>query len=309
MKEEVSIAYYTVAGDGAAVDATAVDGATLLFECARSLLADPFDLAVNGVLGRLGQAAGADRAWIFVYNEDATLFRNTHEWCRNGLSEHAEDLQDVPVSMIAWLQEKLLAEQAVMVGRISALPRSAKALRLEFERQNDKSVLSVPIFRDGRIWGCIGYDAVAGERMWEAAEARLLARCGTLVAEASRERGSMQARGGMERDGDLYLTGTDGNIRVGIRDIIGVKSERDYTRVYFQGGNSTLELRPLKTWLGLLPKEDFQQIHRGAIINVRCISTTRRLPGGGMEVAMAGLPEEWSVSRSFRVALRSRLGV
>lgn len=279
-----------------------------LFECAKTLLALPFQPAVNEILALLGNRSGADRAWMFVFNDDATLFRNTHEWCRKGLQEHGGDLQDVPVSMIAWLQEMLLEQKAVMVRCINALPRSAKALRMEFERQKDKSVLSVPIFRDGKIWGCIGYDAVVEEMSWDQGEARLLFLCGGLIAEAARDKQVMETRAELRENGGIYLHQADGRVRIGIREIIGVKAERDYTRIYFAGGCSTLELRPLKTWRSLLPTEDFQQIHRGAIINVRRISGTRHLPGGGMMVVMAGLQEEWSVSRSFRADLRSRLG-
>ncbi len=47
--------------------------------------------------------------------------------------------------MIGWLHQRLVLGQAVMVNDIEALPRSAGALRAEFIRQNNKSVLSVPV--------------------------------------------------------------------------------------------------------------------------------------------------------------------
>ncbi len=304
-----SIEYHPIGtGEYPADGMTAVRG-KVLFGCSRRLLSQPFDQAVTAILAELGAQAGADRAWMFRYNEDTTLFRNTHEWCRDGLSEHGEDLQDVPTSMIAWLQEHLVERRAVMVGRIDALPRSAKALRREFERQRDKSVLSVPIFRDGKICACIGYDAVREERIWEVEEIHLLSLCGGLIAEAAR--GPQPGTAVDEvprREGMIHLHGTDGSILVEVRKIIGVKAERDYTRVHYPGGGSTLELRPLKTWLSLLPKDDFQQIHRGAIVNVRRISGTKPLPGGGMTVTLKELGEEWSVSRTYRADLGSRLG-
>lgn len=280
-----------------------------IHQAALALLQIPFDQAVNQIMRCTGKAADADRAWMFRYNQDATLFRNTHEWSRDEVSDHGDDLQDVPVTMIAWLQHSLLARKAVMVNQIQALPRSARALRAEFERQNNRSVLSVPIFHQGKIWGCIGFDAVRQAVRWNEETALSLFLCGELIAAtAERAQKCQVAASEFPPTGVLYLRGTSGKQKVSIDQIIGVRAEGDYTRVHLKDGDSALELRPLKVWIDLLPKEHFQRIHRGSIVNIRWVTDLEQRQGGQWTVKVHGAEEEWGVSKRYRAELRSRLG-
>jgi len=130
-----------------------------VFQTARMLLAEPCDQAITGILELTGLAAGADRAWMFEYDATLLRFRNTHEWSRETVTSHVTDLQDTPVTMIAWLQQFLSANQAVMINNVSTLPRPARDLQAEMLRQNDKSVLCIPVFFEDRLRACIGFDA------------------------------------------------------------------------------------------------------------------------------------------------------
>lgn len=280
-----------------------------IHQAALALLQTPFDQAVNQILRYTGEAANADRSWMFRYNQDATLFRNTHEWSRDDVSDHGEDLQDVPVTMIAWLQHSLLARKAVMVSQIQALPRSARALRAEFERQKNQSVLSVPIFHQGKIWGCIGFDAVREQVRWNEQIARALFLCGELIAAgAERKHKTNGEISEFPPTGVLYLRGPSGKQKITTEQIIGVRAEGDYTRVHLADGDSALELRPLKIWIDLLPKEHFQRIHRGSIVNIRWVTDLEQRQGGQWTVKVHGTEEEWGVSKRYRAELRSRFG-
>src|SRR5690606_10682549 len=97
---------------------------------AMALLSGPLDEAVADILAHLGKSSGADRAWLLEYNDSLTLFRNTHEWCRPGVSSHVEDLQDIPVTMIGEMQPFMAAGRPVMVTDVDAMPRSMRGMQV-----------------------------------------------------------------------------------------------------------------------------------------------------------------------------------
>jgi hypothetical protein len=273
-----------------------------------ALLTRPFDDAVPVILKTAGLAAHADRAWLFSYNEEVTLFRNTHEWCRRGVPSFVSDLQNTPVSMIGWLHAHLLDAQAVLVHDIRRLPRSARALRAEFLRQQNQSVLSVPVFLNGRIWGCIGFDAVRKPARWTPPIVQALRLCGNLIAAAASPVAAGEPRSSPQPSASLYLRGSAALKRVSLDTIVGVQAERDYTRIHLADGRSFLELRPLNTWVALLPRDKFQQIHRSSLVRVASILDVERTARGLWQVHVEGVADKWAVSKRYRPELRSRLG-
>ncbi|CAM2932053.1 GAF domain-containing DNA-binding protein [Rariglobus hedericola] len=279
-----------------------------VYAASLALLTRPFDDAVSAILETAGLEASADRAWLFSYNEEITLFRNTHEWHRPGVPSFVTDLQNTPVAMIAWLHAHLLREQAVLVHDIRRLPRSARALRAEFLRQQNQSVLSVPLFLNGRLWGCIGFDAVRKPVYWSAQIVQSLQLCGNLIAAAASPVAQGEPRSSPPPAANLYLRGSSALQRVSLDNIVGVQAERDYTRVHLADGRSFLELRPLNTWVSLLPHDRFQQIHRSSLVRVASILDVERTTRGLWQVCIEGVADKWAVSKRYRADLRSRLG-
>lgn len=321
-----------------------------VYRAAVALLTQPFENAVADFLQFAGASAGADRAWIIRYNPDATQFYNTHEWCRPGVPSYVEDLQHTPVSMIAWLHDRLVRKEAVMINAADKLPRTARALQAEFARQKDRSVLCVPIFHEGRIFAIIGFDTVRAPRNWPHGIAHALSRCGTLIAvawtqqpaspgattnvsgtattSANTHAVSNTDAAGFDADAghaatpamrsaetktatkpvQIYLH-QGGAVRgVPLHQILAVSAEGDYTRVHLAQNVSALELRPLKAWVSFLPRADFQQVHRGALVNVHQVESLERPTSGSWNVRVRGLTEPLRVSKAFRAEVRSRLG-
>ncbi|WP_114099404.1 GAF domain-containing DNA-binding protein [Thalassospira profundimaris] len=294
-------------------------GTNWLFQAAQMLLSKPCDDAISRILAYIGTAARADRAWMFEYDETGLLFRNTHEWSRENISCHVADLQDTPVTMIAWLHSQLAAGRAVMINDVAALPHAARDLQAEMLRQNDKSVLSVPIFSRGVLRACIGFDATSCHMRWGSETIIALAQCGVLIATARYERTT-----GLQPDGNenpktplpsepLIHLRSHGLVRgVTSVEISGLHSSHDYTTVYLDDGSQITDLRPLSVWSGLLPAKHFLRIHRTSVINllhVRHLDRHAGSSGQRWEVLLRGTDKPWTVSRPYRRDLRYRLGV
>jgi DNA-binding LytR/AlgR family response regulator len=279
---------------------------------ARWLLQEPADIAITSALAEIGEFAAADRAWMFEYDAELLRFRNTHEWSRQGVRSFVEDLQDAPVTMIAWLHQFLVKGRAVMINRVADLPRPARALQVEMLRQGDKSVLSVPVFHDGRLRACIGFDATATARRWLAADVKALFRCAELIglARYGSPRGS-QALADISRAFAplIYLRRQRQIVGVEPQAILGVRSQRDYAKVWLRDGSTVLDLRPLTLWAGLLPPASFLRIHRTAIVNLQHVRGLDRRAGDRWTIGLGHLAETWPVSRPYRQELRQRLGV
>ena len=198
---------------------------------ARHLLAEPPAEAVSSILRDVGVLANVDRAWMFEYDAALLRFRNTHEWCREGVISHVEYLQDAPVTMIAWLQRSLVRGEAVAINDVACLPRQARVLQAEMLRQGDKSVLSVPVFhatRTPRVWTLQEAGALAAT-----ADPIGLALYGTKVPASSAATSPPL----------IYLRRRGGIRGVPVADILGLRSARDYTNVFLADGSVILDMR------------------------------------------------------------------
>ena len=158
----------------------------------------------------------------------------------------------------------------------------------------------------------IGFDATIAERHWSPAEIGALFRCVELVA---------LARYGSSRCGQsltdaartfaplIYLRRQGQIIGVDPQAILGVRSARDYAKVWLRDGSTVLDLRRLTLWAGLLPPAIFLRIHRTAIVNLQHVSGLDRRPGDRWTIGLGQPAEPWPVSRLYRQELRQRLGV
>ncbi|MGE6781786.1 GAF domain-containing DNA-binding protein [Ensifer adhaerens] len=283
------------------------------------LIGSPAKAAIAAILEETGKLAGADRAWMFEYSDDLLRFRNTEEWVQGDVSSHVGDLQQTPVTMIGWLHQWLVAGKAVMINDVARLPRPARALQAEMLRQNDKSVLCVPVFHEGTLRACIGFDATRAMRRWPIGEIHQLGRCATLIAIArygrtstydERESAAAITSTGADQLVHLHMPGRTRGVR--LTAIVGLRSAKDYTQVWLTDEASVLDLRPLSFWTGLLPKPHFLRIHRTAVINLSHVTELDRHSGPTKQawaVRLRGRDESWAVSRPYRQELRSRLGI
>lgn len=287
---------------------------------ATHLIGSPAKTAIAAILEETGKLAGADRAWMFEYSDDLLRFRNTDEWVRGGVSSHVDDLQQTPVTMIGWLHQWLVAGKAVMINDVARLPRPARALQAEMLRQNDKSVLCVPVFHEGRLRGCIGFDATRALRRWPIEDVHQVARCAKLIGIARYGR-----RAPTDREGEpplpvttatvdpyvhLHMPGRSRGVRLSA--IVGLRSAKDYTQIWLKDEAAVLDLRPLSFWTGLLPRSNFLRIHRTAVINLSHVTELDRHAGPTKQawaVRLRRIDEPWAVSRPYRQELRSRLGI
>lgn len=135
-----------------------------LLDCIENLIMnDDFTAAVNSGLTTILEYYDADRTYIFEFQWKENLTRNTYEICRDGISPQIENLQTVPVDVVArWVDSFEDQEQntIIFIGDVDAL-KDDPTHRLEYDclhPQGIKSLIAVPIFINGKLHGFLGID-------------------------------------------------------------------------------------------------------------------------------------------------------
>lgn len=127
------------------------------------------DRWLNEALGRIGEAAGADRSYLFLYRDspDGTRLDNTHEWCAVDIEPQIEMLQDLPVEGFEWWIEQMELRRSIAVSTLDQLPPEATGERAILEAQDICSIMVLPVVAHDTVIGFAGFDAVGSRRMWE----------------------------------------------------------------------------------------------------------------------------------------------
>lgn len=134
-----------------------------LLDCIENLVMnDDFTAAVNSGLTTILEYYDADRTYIFEFQWKENLTRNTYEIYRDGISPQIENLQTVPVDVVArWVDSFEDQEQntIIFIGDVDAL-KDDPTHRLEYDclhPQGIKSLIAVPII-NGKLHGFLGID-------------------------------------------------------------------------------------------------------------------------------------------------------
>ena len=139
------------------------------------------DANIERALGRMGDATGVDRVYVFRLRSDGAFIDNTHEWCAAGITPMQEMLQDIPAEMIDHWRAAFDAGEDISIPDVERMPDTApeKAILLE---QGIQSLLAVPILNDGQFAGFVGYDAVQTRRRFLPGEVYLIRSVAKVIA-------------------------------------------------------------------------------------------------------------------------------
>ena len=67
-----------------------------------NLAPEGIDDGINEALGTIGEFAGVDRSYVFIFSPDGEVMNNTHEWSARGIEPQRENLQGIPSTALPW---------------------------------------------------------------------------------------------------------------------------------------------------------------------------------------------------------------
>jgi PAS domain S-box-containing protein len=135
--------------------------------------------AINAALGEIGKFVSADRAYIFNYDFENDIAVNIYEWCNKGIKPQINNLQSSPLAAAPDLVDSHRRGEEVIIDDVSALPLGD--FRDIFERQQIQSVITVPMFSEGRLVGFAGFDSTKKKHVYSGMEIELIKFFGQLL--------------------------------------------------------------------------------------------------------------------------------
>lgn len=131
------------------------------------------DETIERSLKELGEFVQADRAYVFEYDWVKDVANNTHEWCNDGVNPEKDNLQGVPNTVIHYWAEAHRRGKDMCIEDVMQLPFD-DGVRHVLEPQGVKSVLALPMMRQGECIGFVGFDSVKETRTFSVSEKTLL---------------------------------------------------------------------------------------------------------------------------------------
>lgn len=281
------------------------------FEVAKELLRGGIAETGRRALALIGRRFDADRAWTVSYNDTLSAFRDTDEWCLDGVETHNVDNLDIPSTALGIMHKAMRDGHPVTVYDVDAMPRSMRALQTKLQLQQTKSTIGVPMFHEGRLRGILGLDMTRGYRHWDSNDVLAMCRLAELFAVATFNvsRAAATQHTSIPRQEEfLYFQGVRGIVGANMHDIVACRADRDSTRIYFSNGADVLDNRSLKWWESVLPESHFMRVHRSTILQLRAVSELQRRSTGQWVAHIGDLEAVFGVSRDRVTVLRNRLG-
>lgn len=124
----------------------------------RSRTMEELNRAIQGILEYIGEYTKAGRAYTFEFIEKQSIYRNTSEWCAEGVKPQMDNLQAVPfMEMPYWHRQFLRGEKVVIEDIEAAKDEMPLEYRL-LKAQDIHTEIVFPMFHTDTLWGFIGLD-------------------------------------------------------------------------------------------------------------------------------------------------------
>ncbi|MHA7865660.1 response regulator [Flagellimonas marinaquae] len=179
-------------------------------------------------LKQIGEFFGTDRTYIFDYDYVTQTTSNSYEWCADGIRPEIGNLQQVPMEMVPQWLEKHAKGEIMLIKDVLALGDEDRQLREILASQEIKSLIALPMMREGVPIGFVGLDSVKTKRSYSDREVRILELFAQMLVNAAIR---MEYNEEMETQDIRYRTLIE-NINLGLMEI-----DEDYTVNYV---NNTL---------------------------------------------------------------------
>jgi two-component sensor histidine kinase len=159
----------------------------------RLLASEDIAQEITDALATVGRASGVDRVYLFEISEgpDGSLSASQrYEWVREGVRPEIDnpDLQNVPLEAAGYGRwARLLADYQPVFGVVEEFPAEEQPL---LAAQSILSLLVLPVFSDGSLWGFVGFDDCRRRKAWTRGDVDLLLSLSISIgARVARDRG------------------------------------------------------------------------------------------------------------------------
>ena len=126
------------------------------------------DEAIINSLKLFGEYAGADKAFIFLINEDGKTYSARYEWCSEEKYSRIKKVQNIPLANIKWSLKHFSKNDVLNINILSEIPEEIE--KGFVHSLGIKSYTAVGLKYNNKINGVIGLDSMKNEKKWEERE-------------------------------------------------------------------------------------------------------------------------------------------
>jgi len=143
----------------------------ILNQCMNELLTNPdSDSAIDMVLNYIGQNLHISRSYIFLKETDDT-YSITNKWCCLDIPLEKELFRHIPIEQLYPQWISTLKRNGIIAADIRMLKKEIYEI---LDQQGIKSAVYLPIWKDNKIYGFIGFDECQTIHIWKREEIRIL---------------------------------------------------------------------------------------------------------------------------------------
>jgi PAS domain S-box-containing protein len=173
------------------------------------------DETINTSLAEIGQFVGADRVYIFDYDFQNEVAKNTYEWCEKGISSEIHNLQEVSFNLMPDWIDVHLQNQPFHVPDVDTLPAELHDFKQHLKDQNIQSLITIPLISNGELLGFVGFDQVKKKRFFTQKEINLLVLFGQMLVNVFERKSRVEQ---LEKQEEKYRN-IISNMRLGILEV------------------------------------------------------------------------------------------
>jgi signal transduction histidine kinase/CheY-like chemotaxis protein len=266
------------------------------FAVHRLLAPDAWEVAIQAVLDRLGEAMEASRVHLFKNRADDDTTRVTSlrvEWVASGVAPRRQDpglerLEFEKAGLSRW--RELLGQRRLILGTIEQFPVAERAF---LSTQGIRSVVVIPVFVEDAWWGVLSIADCERSRTWPPAEIdALLAAGDTLGAAIQRRRVEDRLRKAKENAESFniaksqFLANMSHEIRTPLNGVVGMlgllrrtpltRNQHRFVQAAETSGDTLLKV--------INDILDFSKIEAGRLVLERIEFDLRDLVEGALEL-------------------------
>lgn len=159
-----------------------------LNESAQLLLVPAESIPYQGFLDRIGPAADASHAFIFMNhpgpNGDLIMSQKA-EWCAEGITSKIDcsAFRDISYSQLSQYWQNIVKKMEIVNGCVADFPERERKI---LEPQGVLTILMIPIMVEDDFAGFMGFDNCVSDREWDDVEQTFLCAAASDLAQAIR---------------------------------------------------------------------------------------------------------------------------
>ena len=143
------------------------------------LPSDQLEQSIQHALKQIREFFQIERSYVFQFSENGKQMINTYEQNTEGTELQMDRIRNVSVDAFPWWVEQIKNKKNVNIPDVDSLPQDAEAVKKELRSQGIRSLLSIPMLKNGIAFGFLGLAGVKEKKIWTENQVMLL----TIVAE------------------------------------------------------------------------------------------------------------------------------